>query len=233
MDMKKIGSFLKALRKEKGLTQEQLAEKLGVAGRTVSRWETASNMPDLSILIQLADFYEIEVGEIPDGERKDKVIDKEVKETLAKIADYSNDEKQKAVNVYKFSLGAMFFIGFLIVMIEFAMLIDFKYIVAESLPLLIGGCVCIIMTVKNGLWDTLSKKKSTSLRDAATSFVITLVASVFCSVMLFNKTADFKRTIIISLCFFLANFFAGFLVLRVFAILSKKKKQKFDKNEAC
>ena len=44
MDMKKIGSFLKILRKEKGLTQEQLAEKLGVAGRTVSRWETASNM---------------------------------------------------------------------------------------------------------------------------------------------------------------------------------------------
>ena len=116
MDMKKIGSFLKALRKEKGLTQEQLAEKLGVAGRTVSRWETASNMPDLSVLIQLAEFYDIEVGEILDGERKDKVMDKEVKETLNKIADYSNDEKQKAVNVYKFSLMTIFFIGFIIVL---------------------------------------------------------------------------------------------------------------------
>lgn len=40
MDQKKIGSFLKELRKEKGFTQEQLAEKLNVAGRTVSRWET-------------------------------------------------------------------------------------------------------------------------------------------------------------------------------------------------
>ena len=226
MDMKKIGSFLKALRKEKGLTQEQLAEKLGVAGRTVSRWETASNMPDLSILIQLAEFYDIEVGEILDGERKDKAMDKEVKETLNKIADYSNDEKQKAVNVYKFSLMTMFFIGFIIVLSEFAMLIDFRYIIAESLPLLIGGCTCIIMTIKNGLWDTFSKKKITPARDAVTSFIITSIASIFCYIMLLNRTEDLKRSITVSLCFFVATFLVGFVVLRLLALLNKKKKHK-------
>ncbi|MBE6774128.1 MAG: helix-turn-helix transcriptional regulator [Ruminococcaceae bacterium] len=226
MDMKKIGSFLKALRKEKGITQEQLAEKLGVAGRTVSRWETASNMPDLSILIQLADFYDIEVGEILDGERKDKAMDKEVKEALTKIADYSNDEKQKAVNVYKFSLGAMFFIGYLIVMTEFALLVDFKYIVAESLPLLIGGCTCIILTIKNGLWDTFSKKKITPARDAVTSFIITFIASIFCYIMLLNRTEDLKRSITVSLCLFVATFLVGFVVLRFLAILSKNKGRK-------
>ena len=42
MDQQKIGSFLKELRKEKGFTQEQLAEELGVAGRTISRWETGN-----------------------------------------------------------------------------------------------------------------------------------------------------------------------------------------------
>lgn len=57
MDTKKIGAFLKALRREKGLTQEQLAEILLVSGRTVSRWETGTNMPDLSILIQMSEFY--------------------------------------------------------------------------------------------------------------------------------------------------------------------------------
>ncbi len=223
MDMKKTGSFLKALRKEKGLTQEQLAEKLGVAGRTVSRWETASNMPDLSILIQLAEFYGIEVGEILDGERKDKDMDKEVKETLNKIADYSNDEKQKAVNVYKFSLMTMFFIGFIIVLTEFAMLVDFRYIIAESLPLLTGGCICIVLTIKNGLWDALSKKKSTPVRNAVTSFIITSIASVFCYIMLLNRTEDIKRSVIVSLCFFVANFTVGFIVLRLFATLNKNK----------
>ena len=47
MDMKKIGGFLKLLRKERGLTQEQAGEIFMVAGRTISRWENGVNMPDL------------------------------------------------------------------------------------------------------------------------------------------------------------------------------------------
>ena len=60
MDLKKTGNLLKELRKENKLTQEQLAEKLNVSGRTVSRWETGSNLPDLDILIELAEYAEIE-----------------------------------------------------------------------------------------------------------------------------------------------------------------------------
>ena len=51
VNQQKIGEFLKHLRKEQGLTQEQLAEAFYVSSRTVSRWETGSNMPDLEILI--------------------------------------------------------------------------------------------------------------------------------------------------------------------------------------
>ena len=58
MDQKKTGYFLKQLRNEKKLTQEQLAEKFQITSRTVSRWETGSNMPDISMLLELADFYE-------------------------------------------------------------------------------------------------------------------------------------------------------------------------------
>ena len=66
----KIGGFLKLLRKEKELTQEQLAERFYVSSRTVSRWETGSNMPDLSVLIEIADFYQVDIREILDGKGK-------------------------------------------------------------------------------------------------------------------------------------------------------------------
>ena len=95
MDQKKIGSFLKELRKEKGVTQEQLAERFFVSGRTVSRWETGSNMPDVELLIQIADYYDVELRELLDGERRSESMDEEIKETVLKVADYSNEEKKK------------------------------------------------------------------------------------------------------------------------------------------
>lgn len=59
MDQIKIGAFLKELRKEKGITQEQLAEELLVSARTISRWETGNNMPDIGLLVDIAElrFY--------------------------------------------------------------------------------------------------------------------------------------------------------------------------------
>ena len=70
MNQQKMGELLKHLRKEKRMTQEQLAEHFYVSSRTVSRWETGSNMPDVSMLIDLADFYDVDIREIIDGERK-------------------------------------------------------------------------------------------------------------------------------------------------------------------
>ena len=56
MDQMKIGAYLKELRKEKNLTQEQIAEKFGVSQRSVSRWENGYTMPDIRVLIELADY---------------------------------------------------------------------------------------------------------------------------------------------------------------------------------
>ena len=95
MNLIKIGVFLQELRKEKGLTQEQLAEKVGVARRTVSRWETGFNMPDLDVLIELADLYEVDLREILSGERKSEHMNEELKETVLQVADYSNEEKTR------------------------------------------------------------------------------------------------------------------------------------------
>lgn len=93
MNQTKIGGFMKSLRKEKGLTQEQLAEQFHVSGRSVSRWETGRNLPDLDILIEMADYYDIGLQELLAGERKSEGMDKELKETVLKVAEYSNEDK--------------------------------------------------------------------------------------------------------------------------------------------
>ena len=95
MDMQKSGSFLKRLRKEKGLTQEQLAERFFVSSRTVSRWETGSNLPDVGTLIDLADFYAVDIRELIDGERKSEIMDKETKDTLKKVAAYATEGEKR------------------------------------------------------------------------------------------------------------------------------------------
>ena len=95
MDLQKIGTFLKDLRKEKGLTQEQLAESLNVSRRTVSRWETGMNMPDLDLLMELSDLYAVDLREMLNGERKSEdKMNKEMQETVLQVAEYSNAEKR-------------------------------------------------------------------------------------------------------------------------------------------
>lgn len=97
MDQKKIGSFLRELRREQGITQEQFAEKLGVSARTVSRWETGSNMPDISLLSEIADFYDVGIPEIIAGERKSDEMNEDVKEVADAMSDYAGAEKAKLV----------------------------------------------------------------------------------------------------------------------------------------
>ncbi len=118
MNQVKCGAFLKMLRNEKNMTQEQLAEKFYVSGRTVSRWETGSNMPDLSMLTELADFYDVDIREIIDGERKSE-MNSETKETLLKVAEYSETEKKMLKQrIVGMSLGAIILFVFYALLLE-------------------------------------------------------------------------------------------------------------------
>ena len=69
MDQGKIGSFISAMRKNQGLTQEQLGEKLGVTNKTISRWETGKYMPDIDKLQALSEILGISINELLAGER--------------------------------------------------------------------------------------------------------------------------------------------------------------------
>ena len=127
MDQMKIGTYLKELRKEKNLTQEQIAEKFCVSQRSVSRWENGYTMPDISILIELADYYDVDLREILNGERKANNMNEDLKETLVMVADYTNEEKKKLVN----SLYSM--IWTCIVAFGILMLINVFHLTRESI----------------------------------------------------------------------------------------------------
>lgn len=69
MNQEKIGKFIAECRKEKNLTQSQLAEKLNISNRAVSKWETGKSMPDVSIMMELCGILGITVNELLSGER--------------------------------------------------------------------------------------------------------------------------------------------------------------------
>ena len=69
MDIQKIGEFLKELRKQNNMTQEQLGERVGVTNKTISRWETGKYMPPIECLKLLSDIYQISINEILTGEK--------------------------------------------------------------------------------------------------------------------------------------------------------------------
>lgn len=118
MDQKKIGNFLKDLRKANGFTQEQVAEKLGTSSRTISRWETGAYMPDISLLVAIAEMYDVDVREIIDGERKEENMNSEVKEVAVKMADYSTMEKKTMLKWIKLMSIASFIVSLCVIVLN-------------------------------------------------------------------------------------------------------------------
>ena len=94
MNQEKTGAFIAELRKEKGLTQAQLAERFGLSNKAVSKWETGKSLPDASIMIDLCDFLGITVNELLSGERI-RVEDymEKAEETIASVVRISQEEK--------------------------------------------------------------------------------------------------------------------------------------------
>lgn len=130
MDQKKIGNFLRELRKEKNLTQEQAADKLGVSGRTISRWETGAYMPDISLIVDIAEMYDVDVRDIIDGERKDINMNSEVKEVAVKMADYSAMQTESIKKWIKTMSVSLLIVSVFLVIME---------IVSELLMIKVNG----------------------------------------------------------------------------------------------
>ena len=96
MDQEKIGKFIAKCRKDKKLTQEQLAEKLGITKNAVSKWERGISLMDLSLLQPLSEILEISVTELLNGEAiKENEINTKSETVLLNTIDYTSKEMKK------------------------------------------------------------------------------------------------------------------------------------------
>ncbi len=159
IDQVKIGDFLRKLRKEKGMTQEEIATKFGVSSRSVSRWENGNTMPDLAILVELADYYDVDIREIIDGERKSENMEKETKETLLKIADYADKQKRQAVfRAVLFFVIEILCFGFTIAAVIFRSKenISAGFVVVPLLMTVVCS-IALIINARGYVWNIQSK----------------------------------------------------------------------------
>lgn len=224
MDTKKIGAFLKQCRKEKNLTQEQLAEKFEVSARTVSRWETGINMPDLSILVQLAEYYDVEMRELLDGERS-QTMNKEMKETLDKVVVYEGWVRQKALKAGSLAFASMFVISVLAIIIQMLLTVDIRLVLGETATALVGGILYASIMVYNGIWDKCLPKSATIWRDFFTSVIFAGIFTVIYGVCLFRMGATETQITRLTLGFLIGIIIVAFIILRLLAFINRKRNQ--------
>lgn len=132
MNQYKIGKFIAKLRKEKKLTQEELAEKLNVNNRTISRWENGNYMPDIASLKSLSEILEVSLSELLNGERLDQEeISKKAEETVENTLILSDNlikkNKQKMLKIFFTIIISIIFVISIIFLIN-----NYKSIISYS-----------------------------------------------------------------------------------------------------
>lgn len=109
MDKKSMGTFLTDLRKEKGLTQQEVADKLNVSNKTISKWERDEGYPEITILPEIARFYEITTDELLQGKRNEN---KNIEEIVIEEIKYEELDRfmlfSKVLSIIGVCLLAMF-----------------------------------------------------------------------------------------------------------------------------
>ncbi len=118
MNQEKIGRFITELRKEKKMTQIDLANKLGITDRAISKWENGRGMPDLSLLPPLCEILDVSINELLSGARLDKKdYQEKLEENIINTIDYTDKKIRKTKKIFIITISIiLMFIVMLMVM---------------------------------------------------------------------------------------------------------------------
>lgn len=158
MDCEKIGKFIMQNRKLKKLTQKQLADKLCVTDRAVSRWERGIGTPDISLLVKLGEILEVSVNEILLGEKIDNITKEQSDKILVdSISLYrKNDIKHTVKTLF---LIILMFVSFLIAITFFNISMLISNLSIYYIFLIFGGLFVSILVFTKLNKDYLLNKK--------------------------------------------------------------------------
>ena len=231
MDPVKCGNYLKTLRKEKGLTQEQLAEMLGVTNKSVSRWETGANLPDIDIIIFLSEYYDVDIREILDGEkrtaehhtaeRSDEKMQLEEKEVIVKAAEYGSEKERGLTRKVFFAVLAGVAALAISIFAAFKLLNNAKGSGVILFAAVISFTVyCIVLQIPQ------SHRSTYGYLVALISGFVAVIVSNAAVLLLFFATGDYHNYGIAGLFYALGIIIAVFTLAGIIARLAIKKQRR-------
>ena len=113
MNNEKTGALIAQIRKEKELTQKQLADKIGVSNATISKWETGKGFPDISLLEPLSEALNVSVSEILLGERRENTENEDI--LLGRLVDLSVKEQNRKIKIQNWIIAITVALLYLII----------------------------------------------------------------------------------------------------------------------
>lgn len=155
IDKEKLGTFIAQLRKEKGYTQKELADKLFLSNKAVSKWETGASIPDTTLLIPLAEILGVSVTELLTYQRiaPNTVLDSEHVENLVKATiTYTEEEQFKLFQNRKHWI-IYYFTCLIVCIVEAALLylsnpINTSHLIFTGMSVFFGGYFCLFAKPK-------------------------------------------------------------------------------------
>ena len=143
MDQKYVGRFIQTLRKEKGLTQRELADRICVSDKTISKWENGNSMPDTSMLMDLCNELDISVNELLSCERiPPEDYSEKAEVTIMNLMKENEDNKKSGRIQYIFGIV---FLVLTLLMIVLSIGVNVAWFIdLPNLLLLSGGCAAVV-----------------------------------------------------------------------------------------
>lgn len=157
MDQAKIGAFIAEIRKNKKLTQRQLAEQLNISDKTISKWECGNGLPEVSLMLPLCEILEINVNELLSGEKlsKDNYHEKAEENMMNLLVEKAESKKRLIISSITAITGVITLTIFVLLAgyTELNMLIKILLIVYGIIVIILGIGIAIVLDRDTGSFE--------------------------------------------------------------------------------